>query len=531
MAPATDRRGGGAGDRRLAPTDRFRRVDTIFDAALDLPPDEQTAFIDRECGDDEALRAEVLELVRAYHQADSLLDAPAARVAAPLLDASAALAGPVPERIGAFRVVREIGRGGMGRVFLGERADGEFEQRVAIKLIQHGTPGVLRRFIEERRILALLEHPGIARLVDGGLTPSGLPYFAMELVEGEPIDRYCERRGLTLDQRLELFGRVCEAVAYAHRRLVIHRDLKPSNILVTADGQVKLLDFGIAKLLGPAPADETRTFLSAMTPEFAAPEQIRGAAVSTATDVYALGVLLYLLLTGERPYDLRGKSPAEIERIVCDDPPPRPSTQAPARRRRALRGDLDLIVMTALQKAERRRYQSPAALAEDLERFRRGEAILARPDSAGYRLGKFVGRHRVAVGLPALLVAALAGAAGREGVLRGRAEAEARKAREVEQFLVGVFDVADPNGLETPDGGSVTARELLDRGARRIDSSLAGQPEVQAELRSVLGRVYTNLGLYDRPRRCSARRSRSAPRSAAPRTPAWRRRRICSAPR
>jgi tetratricopeptide (TPR) repeat protein len=476
--------------------DRFARVDTIFDAALDLPPDQQAEFIARECGEDDALRAEVLELVRAYHQADSLLDAPAARMAQPLLDAAAALAGPVPERIGAFRVVREIGRGGMGRVFLAERADGQFEQRVAIKLIQDGTPGVLRRFIEERRILALLQHPGIARLVDGGLTAGGLPYFAMELVEGEPIDAYCERRGLTLDQRLELFGRVCEAVAYAHHRLVIHRDLKPSNILVTADGQPKLLDFGIAKLLGPAAADVTRTFLSAMTPEFAAPEQIRGAPVSTATDVYALGVLLYLLLTGERPYQLRGKPPAEVERIVCDEPAPRPSSRAPAAVRRALRGDLDLIVLTALQKEERRRYQSPAALAEDLVRYRRGEVIHARPDSARYRLGKFVGRHRLAVGLTALLVTALAVATGREIVLRGRAEVEAGKAREVEQFLVGVFNLADPHGLETQDRGSVTARELLDRGVRRIDSSLAGQPEVQAELRGVLGRVYTSLGLY-----------------------------------
>jgi tetratricopeptide (TPR) repeat protein len=477
--------------------DRFSRVDRIFDAALDLPPDQQTAFIVRECGDDEALRVEVLELVRAYHQADSLLDAPAARMAAPLLDAAAALAGPVPERIGAFRVVREIGRGGMGRVFLGERADGQFEQRVAIKLIQDGTPGVLRRFIEERRILALLEHPGIARLVDGGLTPGGLPYFAMELVEGEPIDAYCERRGLTLDQRLELFGRVCEAVAYAHHRLVIHRDLKPSNILVTPDGQPKLLDFGIAKLLGPAATDVTRTFLSAMTPEFAAPEQIRGAAVSTATDVYSLGVLLYVLLTGERPYDLRGKPPAEVERIVCDEPPPRPSSLAPAASRRALRGDLDLIVLTALQKDERRRYQSPGALAEDLMRYRRGEAIHARPDSARYRVGKFVARHRLAVGLTGLVVVTLAGAMGREMVLRGRAEVEARKAREVEQFLVGVFNVADPLARETRDDGNVTARELLERGVRRIDSSLGGQPEVQAELRGVLGRVYTSLGLYD----------------------------------
>src|SRR5215212_2466926 len=214
----------------------------MFDAAVDIPTNERTAFIDRECGGDEALRAEVLELVRAYHHSDSFLESPAARLAGPLLDAAAAMAGPVPDRVGPFRVVREIGRGGMGRVFLGERADGQFEQRVALKLIQHGAPGVLRRFVEERRILARLEHPNVARLVDGGVTDAGLPYFAMELVEGEPIDRYCEARGLSLEQRLALFESVCEAVSYAPQHLVVHRDLKPSNILVTAGGQVKLLD-------------------------------------------------------------------------------------------------------------------------------------------------------------------------------------------------------------------------------------------------------------------------------------------------
>ncbi|HKH92309.1 MAG TPA: serine/threonine-protein kinase, partial [Gemmatimonadaceae bacterium] len=251
-----------------SPTDRFVRVDSIFDAAVDIPAGERTAFIDRECGGDAALRAEVLELVRAYHQSDSVLEAPAARLAAPFLEAAAAVGGPVPDQIGPFRVVREIGRGGMGRVFLAERADGQFEQRVAIKLIQHGAPGVLRRFVEERRILARLEHPGIARLVDGGITDGGLPYFAMELVDGEPIDRYCDTHHLTIDQRLELFGAVCDAVAYAHQHLVIHRDLKPSNILVTTDGKVKLLDFGIAKLIGARQedGDVTQTRFSAMTP-------------------------------------------------------------------------------------------------------------------------------------------------------------------------------------------------------------------------------------------------------------------------
>ena len=482
-----------------SPADRTARVDSVFDAAVDLPFGEQTAFVERACGDDGALRAEVLELLRVY-RSDGVLDTPAVRMAAPVLEAASALGGPVPERIGPFRIMHEIGRGGMGRVYLGERVDGQFEQRVAIKLIQQAAPGVVRRFIDERRLLARLAHPGIARLFDGGITPGGLPYFVMELVDGEPIDQYCEGRHLPLDRRLELVARVCDAVTYAHQHLIIHRDLKPSNILVTAEGQVKLLDFGIAKLLDADRGDDDapHTELQAMTPEFAAPEQILGRPISTATDVYSLGVLLYVLLTGERPYDVRGRTPAEVERIVCEHVPPKPSSKAPAALQRRMRGDLDLIVMTALQKDVERRYQSPAALAQDLQRFLDGHAIAARADSASYRFVKFVGRHRVGVAIASLVALGLGGGASRERVLRHRAEVEARKAWEVERFLVRVFDMADPNGWSEPDGGRASARELLDRGATRIDSVLSGQPEVQAELRSVLGRVYTNLGLYDK---------------------------------
>ena len=482
-----------------SPADRTARVDSVFDAAVDLPLSAQAAFVESACGDDLVLRAEVLELLRVYNS-DGILDAPAARVAASVIEAATALGGPVPEHIGPFRVMHEIGRGGMGRVFLGERVDGQFDQQVAIKLIQQAAPGILRRFIEERRLLARLAHPGIARLFDGGITPGGLPYFVMELVEGEPIDRYCEGRHLPLDRRLELVARVCEAVTYAHQHLIIHRDLKPSNILVTPEAQVKLLDFGIAKLLDAAREedDAPRTELQAMTPEFAAPEQILGRPISTATDVYSLGVLLYVLLTGERPYDVRGKTPAEVERIVCEYVPPKPSSKAPPSLQRRIRGDLDLIVMTALQKDVERRYQSPAALAQDLQRFLEGHAIAARADSAPYRFAKFVGRHRVGVAIASFLALGLAGAASRERVLRHRAEVEARKAWEVERFLVRVFDMADPSGWKEPDGGRASARDLLDRGATRIDSMLRGQPEVQAELRGVLGRVYTSLGLYDK---------------------------------
>lgn len=480
------------------PSDRYQRIDAVFDALLDLPADEQMAHLDRAAGDDPDLRSEVLRLLQAHRRAEGFLDSPSPQVAKALFEAPAPMAPEeLPERIGPWRIVRLIGQGGMGAVFLGERADGQFEQRAAIKVIQRGTPGLVRRFIEERRILALLEHPGIARLIEGGLTPGGLPYFAMELIEGAHLNRYCDDHDLPLEGRLELLDQVCDAVSYAHHHLIIHRDLKPSNILVTPDGRVKLLDFGIAKVLSGSGAPRTDTQLPAMTPEFAAPEQVRGEAVSTATDVYALGVLTYLLTTGGYPYDVRNKSLPELTRIVCEEQPPRPSTRAPEPFGRQLRGDLDLIVLTALRKDPARRYQSPAALAEDLRRFRQGHPIQARRDSVGYRFGKFVGRHRGGVAVGLALVALLAGGAAREGVLRRRAEIEARKATEVGNYLVGVFDVANPFAVERQNGQDVTARTLLDQGARRIDSTLAGQPEVQAQLRSLFGRAYTNIGAFD----------------------------------
>jgi serine/threonine-protein kinase len=476
-----------------SPTDWFRRVDTIFDAAVDLPADQQSAAVERACGADEVLRAEVLSLLRAY-RSDSPLESPAAAIAAPLFEPSARAAS---DRIGPFRIVREIGRGGMGHVLLGERADGQFEQRVAIKLIQHGSAGVVRRFLEERRILALLEHPNIARLVDGGLTSDGLPYFAMELVDGEPIDRYCESRHLPLDARLELFARVCDAVAYAHQHLVIHRDLKPSNILVAADGQVKLLDFGIAKLLGDAQGDDlTGTGLSPMTPQFAAPEQIRNASISTATDVYSLGVLLYLLLTGERPYDLRGKPPTDVERIVCVDVPPKPSSRAAGALARRLRGDLDLIVMTALQKDEQRRYQSPATLAHDLQRFLQGRPILARPDTARYRFGKFVRRNRTAVAVATATAAALVGAtvfsiaqmreARRQQREAVRAAQRATALSELQTVLAG--DARDPDGRPLPPAGRIAMAEGV------IERRFGSDPSLAASLMVDLSGRYVETG-------------------------------------
>jgi serine/threonine-protein kinase len=452
-----------------SPTERFRRVDAVFDAVLDLPTAEQPAFLDRACADDPELRTEVLQLLRALHRSGGFLDSGAVKLAEPLLAGTGVLGEAVSDRIGPFRVVREIGQGGMGRVFLGERADGQFDQRVALKLIRHGAPSMVHRFLEERRILALLEHPHIARLIDGGITADGLPYFAMEFVDGEPIDRYCDARSLSLEARLTLFMDVCEAVSWAHQHLVIHRDLKPSNILVTQAGQVKLLDFGIAKWLrGPGGAgDQTRTEFHAMTPEYAAPEQMRAGPVSTATDVYSLGVLLYVLLAGERPYDLAGKSMTEMDRIVCEYEPSRPSAVGAAPWRRRLRGDLDLIVMKALHKEPSRRYQSPAELAEDLQRFREGQAVRARPDSARYRLGKFVRRNRAVVLLTTATALALVGATAfstiqmREArTQRQEALREAKRATamsELQAVLAG--DSRDPDGRPLSATGRISVAE------------------------------------------------------------------------
>jgi len=412
--------------------ERFREIDRILDTALDIPPNEREAFLARVCGDDVVLRDEVRALLVETDRPGGFLESPAVELVATLLEGSSpeSPSAPAPERAGPFRIIRELGHGGMGVVYLAEREGGEFEQRVALKMVRHlgRSSDVQRRFLEERRILALLEHPGIARLIDGGVTAQGVSWFAMELVDGEPVDVYCDTRQLTIDQRLDLFLAVCDAVQYAHEHLVVHRDLKPSNILVRLDGQLKLLDFGIAKLLDPlrtADAGETRTGVVALTPEYAAPEQIRGQLVSAATDTYALGVLLYVLVCGRRPYDVRGLTPAELEHVVCDVVPPRPSatlgdgdatTRAtgrgttPDRLRRRLQGDLDLIVMKALHKDPARRYSSAAALRDDLRRLRAGLPVVARPDSAGYRLRKFVRRHRVGVSLAVGVAAVLVGA-------------------------------------------------------------------------------------------------------------------------
>ena len=508
--------------------DRTRRVDAVLDAVLTREPTQWPALLDEACSGDPELRREVEALLARLDTAGRFLDSPPGAIAAALVaesrESESELAADsfAGRRIGAYRVDRELGRGGMSRVFLAERADGEFEQQVALKLLRPGLDSDLdlARLRAERQILATLNHPNIARLFDGGVTDEGLPYLVMEYIDGQPLDRYCAERGLTIRQRLEIFRTVAEATEYAHRNLVVHRDLKPSNILVTADGTVKLLDFGLAKLLEPdarTPMPTTRAGHGWMTPEYAAPEQIRGTGVNTVTDVYQLGVVLYELLAGRLPfghhrslYELQtailGEEPAPPSAAVLrgtaagapndSDAPGEPGDVARARSR-ALRGDLDAIVMKALHKEPDRRYPSAAALREDLSRHIEGQVVAARPDRAGYRLRKFVRRHRGGVVVAAAVAIGVVVAAIREYRLRGVAETEARTAGAVEQYLVTAFGAADPFLPGDTSASQSTTRDLLDRGVARLDTALAGQPEIRARLRTTLGRVYVNLGLYE----------------------------------
>ena len=393
----------------------WRRVEEIFDEVAALPAGERGERLAELCGDDGALRLEVESLLAADAGAGDFLE----QTPVPPDLAEVVLPPPsaVGRRIGSWRVERKLGEGGMATVYLGVRDDGEFRQQVAIKVFGYGADrsDLLDRFRAERQILASLDHPNIARLLDGGTTEDGLPYLVMEHVDGVPVDRYCEEHGLGVDARIDLFRQICSAVQYAHQNLVVHRDLKPSNILVTADGKPHLLDFGIAKLLegsALAGADLTRTGQRLMTPHYASPEQVTGRPMTTASDVYALGVLLYVLLTGHLPYRLDPDRLGAVEQAVLEQQPERPSTAVgrsistadgasaietlqDRRLARRLAGDLDNIVLMALRKEPQLRYASVELLSEDLRNYREGMPVLARPATFGYRVSKFVGRHRI----------------------------------------------------------------------------------------------------------------------------------------
>lgn len=501
-----------------APAGRTRRhrVEALFEEALELEESERGAFLARQCAGDALLAHEVGRLLAAHARAGGILDAPQgpgrwmrSRVERREEDDATSPAGA---RYGPYRVVHALGRGGMGTVYLAVREDA-FMRRVALKVV-HGVAeaeSTRRRFESERRIMASLDHPNIARLLDGGVTDHGVPYLAMEYVEGLPLTQYCDREKLGVTERLELFRKVCDAVHHAHQSLIIHRDLKPSNILVTMDGEPKLLDFGIAKLQQSALANLTQPVthpdLRALTPEWASPEQMRGEPLTTASDVFALGVLLYELLTGRHPFRApEGQSPAELIAAVCERDPVLPSEtvgskDGSGRRGARLRGDLDSIVVTALRKEPGRRYASAEQLSSDIGRYLAREPVLARGDGRMYRLRKLVRRRRgETLAAVAVLASLLLGlfAASREARIAGQERDRAARALERAEasstFLLGLFEFQDPRGTLTD---SLTARTMLERGLEDV-AALDGYPALRGRLMAVLGRAYWNLGHYDR---------------------------------
>ncbi|MGH8308897.1 MAG: protein kinase domain-containing protein, partial [Steroidobacteraceae bacterium] len=478
-------------------TERWRRLEAHFDEALALPREGRAAFVERVTAGDAELRRELLSLLKANDSASTFLEdsAKSSGDVAPTGETLAAGA-----RVGAWRIVRLIGRGGMGEVYEAERADGQFEQRAAIKLTQPGSAALLERFNAERQILARLDHPGIARLLDGGVAPDGRPYAVLEYVDGLTLTEYCRSRGSDLAERLSLFQQVCSIVAYAHRNLVVHRDLKPQNILVHPDGRVRLLDFGIAKLLGDgAAADVTR---APMTPDYAAPEQLTGQAVTTTTDVFALGVLLFELLTGDRPWRNEGLPVASAVKLLLDEPAPLPSHVAgkvsdPSLAARRLKGDLDAIVSKCLRKEPEHRYSSVEALRADIERHLRHEPVLAREHARRYVLGRFLRRYRWPVVATAAIVASLA--AGLIGVLwqaervaleRDIAQRAASREEAVRYQLVGLFRSAVSEQGTEP----VTAKTMLDRSAQRVIEQYRDDPQLASKVVETLADLYGALG-------------------------------------
>jgi tetratricopeptide (TPR) repeat protein/predicted Ser/Thr protein kinase len=476
------------------PPDRWQEVKALFGVLMDLDPAARAALLDDRCAQDLPLRAEVESLLRAHDTAGDFIATPAVVSA---LGSTATLEG---RTIGPYRLESELGRGGMGAVYLARRADDEYRKHVAVKIIKRGmdTDEIVARFRHERQTLANLEHPNIARLLDGGTTDDGLPYFVMEYVEGRPLDEYCEEHHLSRADRLRLFRVVCGAVQFAHRNLVVHRDLKPDNILISADGSPKLLDFGISKVLSVEPEyagiAQTRPADRLLTLDYASPEQLRGEPVSTATDVFSLGVMLYELLAGRHPFRRTDRPAHALEIAICEEDPPRPGLNA----------DLDAIVMMAIRKEPGRRYGSALELDEDIRRYLEGLPVTAHGDALGYVAAKFVRRHKGAVAASALvaatLVAGIVGTSWQARVAqaeRDRARIEASKAERVSAVLEGMLRSADPS----VDRRDVTVAEVLDDTSQRIATELKDQPEVRGAVRRAIGNTYLSLGFGDRAQR------------------------------
>lgn len=499
----------------MSEQERHARCEEIFARALEREPSGREAFLEEVCGGDRELLADVRSLLGALSGAEGFLERPVMSGLTQLTLPDEDQDPAIGRRIGPYRIERRLGAGGMGRVYLALREGVDFDQRVAVKLVARGIYDreALRRFRNECRALATLEHPHVTRMIDGGFTEDGTPYIVMEYVDGEPIDAFCDRHGLDVPARIRLFLDLCSAVAHAHQHSTLHRDIKPSNVLVDHEGRVKLADFGIARVIDAVESGgeaATVTVLAMMTPQYASPEQLRGETLSTASDLYALGVLLYRLLTGAMPFTETTSSAREQEKLVLSTAPTRPSDRVrelhPDRGglARRLRGDLDVIVLKTLRAEPERRYRSAEHLAEDLRRHLEGRPVLARPDTFGYRTSKFARRNPVLVGSLVVIAALLIGFAAtltlqlqRTEAERDRANREAQTARETVDFLQSLFRVADPSQAR---GASITAREILEQGVQRLQESFTDRPFVQAELLGTIGSVQTSLGLYEEAR-------------------------------
>ena len=488
----------------------WREASPYLDRALELSAEERAAWLESFRASRPDLVGFIEDLLKEQGEAaqEHFLER------SPISPGEVAPEGRKGQSLGQYTMLSPVGQGGMGSVWLAERSDGRFERRVAVKFLRFalGTRGAAERFAREGKILGQLVHSHIAGLIDAGVTPGGEPYLVLEYVEGEAIDEYCDQHTLSVDARLRLFLDVLDAVSAAHAQLIVHRDIKPSNVLVRKDGQAKLLDFGIAKLLADTetPAGATAVTLeagAALTPRFAAPEQLTGRQITTATDVYALGLLLYELLTGRHPTDAATQSTADLVKAIVETEPPhlsevveardeeaaRKRGASPERLRGILRGDLELIVGKALKKSPAERYASVSAFGDDLRRYLRHEPISARPDAISYRVRKYVRRHRVGVGVAAGLAFLLAGFSVIQTVELRRITRERDRADRIADFMTGVFKVSDPNERT---GQTVTAREVLDKAANNIATSLSTEPELQAQMLHVMGRAYLNLGLF-----------------------------------
>lgn len=488
--------------------ERWREVSPYLDQALSLCLAERESWI-------ESLRAEKPETAAILRE---LLDERIAIADEHFLERPLFAGGKYPlagQTVGAYSLVSPVGHGGMGTVWLAERSDGRFERRVAIKFLNLAMAQAgAERFRREGNILARLAHPHIAQMIDAGVTSEGQAYLVLEYCEGEPVDEYCDHHRLDISARVRLFLDILDAAAHAHANLIVHRDIKPSNVMVAPDGDVKLLDFGIAKLLAeegnPAATQLTLESGAGLTPLFAAPEQITGDPITTMTDVYALGVLLYLLLTGQHPAGPGPHSAADLVKAITETAPPRPSDTmmarpatkntlsasrgvTPEKLHRQLRGDLDTIVAKALRKNPQERYAWVALFADDLQRWLKNEPISARPEGAFYHLGKYVRRHRAGVAVAALLLVLLLSFASVQSVELRRIARERDRANRITEFMTDMFKMSDPSQAR---GNTVTAREILDKASKKIDSGLDSDPELQAQMMHVMADVYDDLGLY-----------------------------------